>query len=207
MELAERYFGRVEVKAEDERIWPEGGVLCNRVSITKPEDLETFRLFYGNDVCFVGYPSKDGAGHYLSAVSPLTIRDTASVKEKAAALTFIRYLLSEEVQREASKDVSFSFSVRKDVLSDQIRGMEGGTEIQKYGYSEIRLRDKLDYETDEKMLYEILDQSAPKKYFPKELRDIIYGELGEYFDGTISRDALMDHLKKRVGLLLDENMP
>lgn len=205
LELAGRYFEREEVKAEDERLWPEGGVLCNRVSITKPEDLEAFRLFYGKDACFVGYPSKDGAGHYLSAVSPLTIRDTASVKEKAAALTFIRYLLSEEVQKEASKGKNFFLSVRKDVLSEQIRGMEGGTVIQKYGYPEIKLKDKLDYETDEKMLYELLDQSAPQKYFPKELRDIIFGELGDYFSGAIAKDALVDHLKNRVGLYLNEN--
>ena len=206
LEVAEKYFGRNEVKAEDEKLWPEGGVLCNRVSITKPEDLEAYRLFYGEDIYFIGYPSKDGAGHYLNAAAPLTIRDTADIKEKAAALAFIRFLLSEEVQKEASKSKSFFLSVRKDVLSDQIRGMTGGTVIQKYGYPEIKLKDKLDYETDEKKLYELLEQSAPKKYFSKELRDVVFGELGDYFNGNITKETLVDHLKNRVGLYLNENM-
>lgn len=207
LDLAEKYFGSDGLRPEDERLWPEGGALCHYVTINRPEDLEAFRLFYGEDVFFAGYPSGEGEGHYLCSVAPLTVRKTASVKEKAAALAFIRYLLSEEVQKEAAgRDLNFFLSVRKDVLDFQIRGMEGGTTVFKHGYPNIKIKEKPDYETVEKVLYELLEHSAPRRTFPKELRDIIIGELEEYFDGGITRDALMDHLKKRVGLYLSENM-
>ena len=207
LDLAGKYFGSEGLRPEDERLWPEGGALCYRVTITKPEDLEAFRLFYGEDAFFVGYPSREGEGHYLCSVSPLTVRKTAGVKEKAAALTFIRYLLSEEVQKEASKDLNFFLSVRKDVLDFQIRGMKGGTTVYSAGYPAIKIKEKPDYEWTERVLHELLDHSTPRKTFPKELRDIVIGELEEYLDGGITRDALVDHLKNRVGLYLSENMP
>ncbi|MBQ3905517.1 MAG: extracellular solute-binding protein [Lachnospiraceae bacterium] len=206
LDLAEKYYTSDELWPEDEMLWPEGGVLCHRVAITKPEDLEAFRLFYGEDAYFAGYPSNEGSGHYLCSISPLTVRNTAGVKEKAAALAFLKYLLSEEVQKLASKNLNFRFSVRKDVLKDQIRGMDGGTKIYKSGYSYIKIPENLDYERDEQIFYDLLEHSTPQKPMPKELRNILYGELREYLGGGITRDALVDHLKNRVGLWLHENI-
>ncbi len=206
LDLAGRYYASSELRPEDEMLWPEGGALCHRVTITKPEELEAYRLFYGEDAYFVGYPSKEGSGHYLCSVSPLTIRNTASVKEKAAALAFLKYLLSEEVQKLASKALNFNFSVRKDILKAQIRGMDGGTVLYMSGYPTIKIPDKPDYAKDEQIFYDLLERATPQKPMPKELRSILYEELREYLDGTITRDALVDHLKKRVGLWLDENM-
>lgn len=204
LDLADEYCANDSLMPMDDSLWPEGGVLCHRVAITKPEYLEAFRMFYGEDVCFVGYPSNEGKGHYLCTISPLTVRNTASVKEKAAALAFIRYLLSEEVQREASKSRNFKFSVRKDVLNAQIRGMEGGTIQYINGYPAIKIKEQPDYEKDEEIFWELIKGSSPKKVFPKELRNVVYGELEEYFGGSISQDMLVDRLKSRIWLYLEE---
>ncbi len=204
LELAENYYGEGALGQQDAVLWPEGDTLCHLIDISKPEDLELYKAVYGEELYFAGYPSGQGQGHYLNAMEPLTIRNTAGTKEKAIALTFMKYLLSEEVQIEASRDHNFFLSVRRDVLGKQVQGVERGMEVTKYGYAPFKIMDDPDTETDEKMLFELIDSSSPRKYFPKELRDIIYGELNEYFEGMITKDALSDHLENRVSLYLNE---
>ena len=204
LELAEKYYGEGALGQQDAVLWPEGDTLCHLIDISKPEDLELYKAVYGEELYFAGYPSRQGQGHYLNAMEPLTIRNTAGTKEKAIALTFMKYLLSEEVQKEAGRDHNFFLSVRRGVLGKQVQGVERGMEVTKYGYAPFKIMDDPDTETDEKMLFELIDSSSPRKYFPKELRDIIYGELNEYFEGMITKDALSDHLENRVSLYLNE---
>lgn len=207
LDMAEKYYEGQSALPEEEPLWPEGGALCNTVVISRPEDLEFYRTFYGEEVCYAGYPSREGAGHYLNALAPMTIRKTADAKEKAVALAFFKYLLSLDVQREASEDLNFNLSVRKDVLESQIQEIQGGLIIHKYGYPDIKIKEEPDIEKNRELFYGLLENSKPKKYFPGQLRDILYEELDAYLSGGIAREALIDHLSNRVGLYLNENMP
>ncbi|MCM1027498.1 MAG: extracellular solute-binding protein [Roseburia sp.] len=182
----------------------EGKVFCNELGIMKPEDLALYRGVYGEDVNYIGYPTKDGAAHFIDGWSPLAIRGTASREEKEIACAFLRFLLSRDVAREASTDSNYHLSVRKDVLEEQIAAMDEDTMTYISGFEQTRLGDLLNREADAKKLYELLEAAEPKKYYPKELREILFEELGLYFADSITEEMLIDHLQNRVGLFLAE---
>ena len=124
--------------------------------------------------------------------------------EKAAAAAFINLCLSYEGQVQAAKDLNFGLSIRRDVLEEQITAMNGDTVAYISGFGETRLGSKLDIDLDREILLDMIEKAKPKKYFPKELRDVIFEELDGYFSGTITEDMLIDNLESRVGLYLGE---
>lgn len=204
LELADRYCNREEGVDPGSSLL-EGKVLCNELTIRKPEELAAYRICYGEDANYIGYPTKDGAVCFMeSHGSPLAIRRSAEEEEKAAAAAFINLCLSYEGQVQAAKDLNFGLSIRRDVLEEQITAMNGDTVAYISGFGETRLGSKLDIDLDREILLDMIEKAKPKKYFPKELRDVIFEELDGYFSGTITEDMLIDNLESRVGLYLGE---
>ena len=135
----------------------------------------------------------------------MTVRRTASKEEKEVACAFIDFLLSYECQSQTADDRNFALSVRKDVLEEQISGMDENTVVHdRAAGKDIRLGDNLDKETDAQILYDLMDKARPRKYFPRELNSILSEELEQYFSGVITEDMLIEHLENRVGLYLSE---
>ena len=56
---------------------PEGRVFCNAISITRPELIDLYRICYGRDANYIGYPARDGSAHYIDSNCLLTVRATA----------------------------------------------------------------------------------------------------------------------------------
>lgn len=204
LELAGKYCVREEGVSPGASML-EGKVLCNELSISRPEELAAYRICYGEKAHYIGYPTKDGAQYFLEMGRPLAIRRTATEEEKAAAAAFISLCLSYEAQTQASKDLNFGLSVRRDVLEGQIAAMNDEyMETYVKGFGDVRLGDDLDIELDRETMLDMIDRARPMKNFPAELRAIIYEELNNYFSGTITEDMLIDHLENRVGLYLEE---
>lgn len=206
MELAKKYFTSQEEVPFDRSLLEEGKVLVNRISISSPQDVAGIRIYYGEDVNYIGYPTKDGSAHYIGSSAPLTIRRTATKEEKEVAIAFINFLLSYEGQQLMAKHVSFDMSVRRDMLEEQIAAMDRRTETKVGSFHpvSIRLGDQVDVELDRSKLMHLIEIAEPRKGLPGELDDILYEELEQYFNGTITEDALIDHLESRVGLYLNE---
>ncbi len=203
LELAKRYCVHKEAVMPGDSLL-EGRVLCNTLAISHPEQLALYRVCYGKDANYIGYPSAGGSRHYINGDAPLTIRKTATKEEKELAYAFISTMLSYEGQVEAAKEVNFSLSVRKDLLEEQIDSMDEDSYAIAFGFEQMRLGDNLDKEQDRKMLYDLLDKAQPRRNLPRPLRDILVEELNSYFDGTITEDMLIEHLENRVQLYLDE---
>lgn len=204
LEIASKYIEREDSVYLGEGL-VEGKTLCNEVNILHPEQVGLYRIWFGGKAHFIGYPTKDGAAHFIRADYPLAIRRSATEKEKLVAYAFLKLCLSYEGQSQASKDFSFNLSVRKDVLDEQISFMD---EDQVYFMGRdgqrIRVGDDLDIEQDRKTLMALIDQARPYEYFQRELLDLLWEELDQYFAGTITEDMLIDHLENRVGLYLKE---
>ena len=204
LELAEKYCARKDGVSPGSSL-VEGKVLCNELTVQKPEDLALYRLCYGEDANYIGYPTKDGSAHFVeSGDRPLAIRRTATKEEKEAAAAFISLCLSYEGQSLMAKDLDFALSVRRDVLEEQIAAMDKDTMVFVSGFDEIVLGDDVNRELDGKTLLDMLDKARPWRYFPAELRKIMYDELDQYFSGAIAQDKLIDNLESRVGLYLGE---
>ena len=62
----------------------------------------------------------------------------------------------------------------------------------------------MNIELDRKTLLDMIDRAKPEGELPRELRNIIYGEVDLYLSGSITKDMLVDHLENRVELYLGE---
>lgn len=181
----------------------DGDTLCAVVYIDDPDIIAALRIWGKDKLQYVGYPTQNGAVHYLSGTEPLCIRRNATTDEKRLALTFLSYLLSYDGQKEAFAKQQ-GLSVRKDVLQEQIE------QVNEYSYPVTRLSeqfylgDQVDNERDGKTLWELLENARPKQYRPRELSNIMREEIDAYLEGTITEEILIQHLTQRVQLYLNE---
>lgn len=204
LEMAEKYFAGEEDVLVGSSLM-EGRALCNVVSVTSPGHVAAYRIAFGEDAYYVGYPTGDGAAHFIDASSMLSIRRSAAKEEKEAAAAFITQCLSYEGQKQAAADSNFRLSVRRDVLEEQIAAMgKERVHIFDSDLDDVRLGSDLDIERDRETLLDMIDRARPVRELPDELQDIIYEELTAYFAGNITEDMLTDHLESRVGLYLGE---
>ena len=161
----------------------------------------------GDKISYSGYPSKDGAAHYMSFGYPITIRRSAEREEKKAAYLFLREFLSYEGQLAADKSsINFFLSVREDSLEDQItRSRKQIIELEKNTLTKEQLellQEQLD--EAEKRFQELYRTAKYKPNLPKELLDIIWEEVYGYIEGEIPREMALEHLQNRVDLFLNE---
>ena len=183
----------------------DGKVLCNVVYLDRPEVIAYYRIRYGEKMQYVGFPTGEGAVHYVRSQEPLALRKTAGEKEKQLALLFMKYVMSEENQLASSKMSDFGLSIRKDVLERQFDAMDETTLIQGRAMEQnVPLGDKLDVAADKNILFALLADAKPRTEFPSELNRIFMEELGTYFMGGIKENDLIEHLENRVGLYLKE---
>lgn len=84
LEMAKKYcVGEDGIEAG--RTVLSGEVLCNELTVRKPEHMALYRIYYGEDINYIGYPSKDGSAHYIQNNFPLAVRRSASKEEKEIA--------------------------------------------------------------------------------------------------------------------------
>lgn len=100
--------------------------------------------------------------------------------------------------------MNFALSVRRDMLEEQIAAMDQSTMPFVVGFDQITLGGDLNVELDRKTLLNLIDQAEPIKYLPRELLDILWEELDQYFSGGITEDMVINNLEGRVGLYLGE---
>lgn len=181
----------------------ENGILCTRIDLTRPSDLYGYMSAIGKEAEFVGYPHKEGAYAIITGGSPLVIRKNATLEEKEIACAFINILLSYENQNEKVKKSDSAFSIRNDVIAEQIKAFrESFINIQ--GFGDVKINRDISNEEVLEKLNEILYKSKVGNYYPRELNEIFIEELCDYFDGLITVDELADHLDNRVSLYLSE---
>lgn len=202
LDLAEKYCVREEGVAPGSSLL-EGNTLCNRLNILKPEEVAAYRIIYGEDMNYIGYPTKDGGALFMHPSNMLSIRRTATKEEKEAAAAFLALCLSYDGQTQAAKDINFGLSVRRDVLEEQIASM--ATEISHLsGFGPVSMEGNMNIELDRATLLGLIDRAKPERTLPKELSDILFEEMDLYLAGSITKDMLLDHLENRVELYLGE---
>lgn len=205
--LTERYG----LSSEEDRFEGivEGRVLCGREILGTPIDLYKLRALYGENVKVAGYPHKAGGRHHLVGAGILAVRKNATEEEKKMASEFFETLLSYDVQLEAVSGWNTSFSVRNDVLEQQIEKtveMEGqsGYFVFASGHEQRYVYEGIDVDELRRELYEMLENSVPSPDKNNDYRNILREEFEAYFSGSNSLDTLADHLNKRLGVYFNE---
>ena len=189
-----------QANAED---FLQGESLCAIVEIRQPEDLAGIRVIGKDKLRYIGFPTQTGSVNYLVGSDPLCIRANATAEEKQVAYAFLSFLLSDKAQEQG--DVIYGqWSVRRDLLKEQIKRLDESSVSYLMDFSQISLAGHLDPERDYETLCGLLENAIPKRYAPKELRIILMEEVSGYLEGAITEDELKNHLKNRVELYLKE---
>ena len=206
LDMARQYCTYGKTVPDEEGLLDES-VLCNVVYLSSPEEIAYYRVRYGEKLRYMGFPTKEGATHYVRSQEPLALRKTAGQEERQLALLFMKYMLSEECQTAASHAVDFGFSVRKDVLEKQFDAMDENSMLQGRALEQsLVIGDRLDVKADREALQRLLENAKPREDFPSGLQSILSEEFGAYFSGNMEKKDLKDHLAQRVSLFLKEQM-
>ena len=182
----------------------DGTMLCVMTEITSPQQIAFIRVLMGEKANYVGYPTKDGACHFLASDSILTVRQSASDEEKKAAHLFLKTILSSEVQTSLSCK-GFAMSVKKDVLDAQIDEINTGNDVSAEPFPQITLREEdIDCQRDGEMLYELIRNAKPEGKIPRGIVTILTEELDPYFSEGADEETVIRNLTERVKLYLTE---
>ena len=177
------------------------------ISIRGLNEILSIDRAYGMNVRYIGYPSEQGGTHFISTDSPVAIRKNATREEKKAAYAFLREWMSYDSQIIfLQRNVNNGISIRNDVMEKQIesvvhRELENITDRANTDYKQFEkeLLEKT------KFLKEIVEEARPQRKLPRDLKELMWDELTEYFKGNITQEQVTNHLKNRILLYVEEN--
>lgn len=180
-----------------------GDAYCNRVVIGRPEHMEVCDFYYGDEVEYVGYPTRDGAAGILQGMEPIAIRKSASEEEQAAALAFLKVLLSYEGQRGAVEDSTVNMSIRRDIFEEQSKIYTEYWCTYVLGFPETNIT-QCNREACREKLLELIEKAEVSKKMSSVVYNILSEELLPYFEGQQELDITVKRLDNRMSLYLQE---
>lgn len=212
-ENLKRVFRLAEKYCQDKETEPgatlvqSGQAFCANITIKGLNGILAIEKVYGRNVRYVGYPSIRGGMHFISADNPVSIRRNATREEKKAAYAFLKEWMSYDGQITFSKrNVNYAISIRDDVMEEQIQSIiqnelaniSDGSDVNSKVYEQELLERA-------KLLKEIIEAAVPQEKLPRDLEELMWEELTEYFKGNITREQVTDHLKNRMQLYFEEH--
>lgn len=182
-----------------------GNILAYRVG----GDLQGFSrdmAALGDGFHCVGFPTEGSYGGCANCRSFIAIN--ADGENQEAAIDFIRYLLSERVQR--SKGIR---TVRRDILTDNV--IDGNKESEEFGMYQypvfqnkdrevIPLAGKTDGSSFLPEYLDILEKAAYMSSMVDELGMMILEEAGGFFNGDMSAEEVAGTIQSRAWIYLNE---
>lgn len=184
----------------------EGTVIFNFININTPRDLFFLKEMQNRGTRIVGFPKSDGSHNVMHTSHALMLRRSASEEEKEIAFEFFKMLLSKDIQLKMMQSANFHFSVRNDVLREQIRTVVSGDYISLSFFTTGNefIIDDPKYDEIDAFMEAVLSDSVVRRNSDSDYESILNEEFADYFNGRISRDMLKSHLSNRVGLFLAE---
>ena len=173
------------------------------VNIRQVGDLACLRVWGEEQLRYIGYPSEDGAVHLIEGSDPLCVRANSSDEEKKVAFTFLKFLMSYDVQKSRNNAYT-QWSARKEVLEEQFENVDDNSISSLIGFPQISLEEYGSFNEDYATLCELLSDAKPKRALPRELQNILVEEVSAYLDGNLSEEVMTAHLTDRVELYLKE---
>lgn len=209
-ELNEDYYGE-DYWATYESQYRDGRTILCGMSIGNIRDSNyTINGYFGGDVAFIGFPTENGSGSYVSSTESYAI--SSKSRNKEGAWEFLRYYLTEEYQSE----LTWGMPVQKKYFDEMAKAgterpyymNEDGTkeEYDDYFYmngEEIKL-DPLSQEQVDKIVDFIL--SVDKCYYYNEsVMNIINEEMDAFYTGQKTAQEVAKTIQNRAQLYVDEN--
>lgn len=166
------------------------------------DSVARYKALCDDDICAVGYPSKEPVLCYLNASNGLAIRANSPYAEQAWEL--IKLLLSENYQEQQE-----SFSVLKMVLEQQLEkamnGKTGGDSVLSGMIINGEYLEVMSPEPqDAAFVQNMIENSKPYPYEMDEICKIVLEEAGSYFAGQKTASEVTHIIQNRVYIFFEE---
>lgn len=149
------------------------------------------KMQYGNDYCFVGFPTENGGASCFDL--NLNFGIYALSKNKEAAWSFIRFTLSEESQNNTEffpvNQRAFDADIAQDLANGQIALQSGEVGLEKLNADKLL-----------RVIEETTDIGSSKE----EIYNIMLEESGSYFGGDKTAEEAAKLIQSRVSIYLAE---
>ena len=198
--------------------------LLQNSGLNRIREIRSTLELFGEDISFVGYPTKDGGGSLIYPQQDYGI--SASSKNKDAAWSFIKMFLTGEVDSMDRWSQSISRKEFEQQATDEMipladRDFSKGVEIVEFfpgggasmmmanSLSEINLTDYPNYELTQKEvdLARSVIESATRVYASDQtIMGIITEELAAFMGGAKTAEDVAQIIQSRVSIYVSEHM-
>ena len=202
VELAEKYTPIEDTNGYYSSDFEEA--YLNMIFVDNPAQIEIYRMRYGENIDFIGLPGEAGSVSYLHGAMPVCIRSNADKEEKELAKAFIKELLSYEANKSMSLKYDYGLSVRKDVLDEQIEDIPYAVMDMMYMHNIFIDESLVDIEKAGEVLKNIITTARSFQEKDFGYRQIISEELDLYLSDAQTFETMLDHVKSRVNIYLEE---
>ncbi len=180
------------------------------------EQAELYNRIFNGDITFIGYPTGDKNGTYITLQNSYGIYSKSDKKD--GAWEFIKSLMTKEGQYKLSRDYGGSLPTRQDILDMKIKAVtakevytdEFGNEVYPfesgYGWGEnfsVDLKPLTDEEV--KMTMDVINSTTKLSSYNNQVFTIIQEEATPYFKGDKTLDETAKIINNRVSNYVNEN--
>ncbi|MDE5746416.1 MAG: extracellular solute-binding protein, partial [Acetatifactor sp.] len=185
----------------------DGRIAGINIVLSSPEMLHRARACFDGEAACIGYPRETGNGIYMETMRLYLNRNAGN---REGAIDFLRYLVSEEGQRQYMEYGYKSWEllpVRRSLLQEVLdRYQQNVTDPpaqsrDSHGISYAH--DKLDEEQIE-TFWRVLDNAVPAAFKSDDIWSMVDEELQPYFNNARSAEDAAAALHSRVQIYLDE---
>lgn len=187
-------------------------VLFESLNLTNPLTLADYQEMYGDDLALMAYVGTEGMTHASSGYSI-----NAGAKEKEGAWAFFKFMLSEEYQSTFSEagNLPILKSVYEERITRYLTPQSQEVYLTETGenvtitspYYLVQSGKEIDVMTEEQveMLLEMVAESKVRTFVcDYDAINIVYEEAGAYFSGDKPIDEVMEAIRGRMEVYLNE---
>ena len=215
LEFANRFPKENEYQETDASEWrkaSEGALLLMRERIMMIQDYQMCHNIFGEDISFVGYPSKFACGS-VAGGGDLTMAISAKSENKEAAWVFIRSLLEEDYQNNYTSYLPLlrsAFDKKAEAASKAFYAEdENGNQVEQatmsIGTNDFVLEVYAAKEEEIAKIKELIGKIDRMERVDDQVLSIVSEEADAYFDGQKTLEDVVSVIQSRANIYMNEN--
>lgn len=166
-----------------------------------PRKIPEYQKLLGGEICYMGYPNRDGQDYYFSFYNQIGITSNSKVKD--GAWEFIRMLLSEQYQQKninVMTEETSGIPIRKDCFEQLMKEMEKSEDNE----TSVDTTQQLLTEQQVKTFRSLVENTHKMITYDIEMMKIIEEEAQLYFAGERDVQSTMDMIQSRCTTYINE---
>lgn len=215
LEFANRFPKENEYQEGDASDWrkaSDGNLLLMRDGIMMIQDYQMIHNIFGEEISFVGYPSKFECGSVANG-GDLTVAMSAKSENKEGAWAFIHSLLEEDYQNNYTSYFPLLRSAFDNKAAEASKAYydkdENGNQVEQATLAvctnDFTLEVYAAKEEEIAQIKELIGKIDRMERVDDQVLSIVSEEAGAYFDGQKSVDDVVGVIQSRANIYMNEN--